>query len=309
MLLLGDFQQGLLEYEWRFKTQQFNDFKQFKVPMWDGAPLEGKSIVLGNEQGLGDAIQFVRYAPKLREQGATVIISTHPALVSLFRECLKGQFEVVESSRCNVYNYDRHVSLLSLPRIFKTSLETIPNCTPYIVLTDSLRDLFILPSSHFYRIGIVWATGKLNTQLYQQKSCTPELFMNLLDLENISLYSLQVGEDASQIQPWLNHQRVCDCSPLLKDFVDTACAIDRLDLVITVDTAVAHLAGAMGKPVWVLLPFVPDWRWLLDRQDSPWYPTMRLFRQPSPGDWASVFSQVKAKLTEVLQGKNQIFLF
>lgn len=303
LLLLGDFQQGLLEYEWRFQTQQFNDFKQLKVPMWDGSPLEGKSIVLGNEQGLGDALQFVRYAPQLREQGARVILSTHPALVSLFRECLKGQFEVVESSRCNVYNYDRHVSLMSLPHIFKTSLETIPNCTPYIVLPDSLRDRCILPSSHFYRIGIVWATGKLNTQLYQQKSCKPELFMNLLDLGNISLYSLQVGEDASQIQPWLNHQHVCDCSPLLKDFVDTACAIEQLDLVITVDTAVAHLAGAMGKPVWVLLPFVPDWRWLLERQDSPWYPTMELFRQPSSGDWASVFSQVKAKLTEVFQGE------
>jgi predicted O-linked N-acetylglucosamine transferase (SPINDLY family) len=306
LLLLGDFHQGLLEYEWRFKTQQFNNFKQLKVPMWNGAPLEGKSIVLGNEQGLGDAIQFVRYAPKLREQGARVILSTHPALVSLFRECLKGQFEVVESSHCNVYNYDCHVSLISLPRIFKTSLDTIPNCTPYIFPPHPLRG-YILPSSHSYRIGIVWATGKLNAQLYRQKSCTPELFMDLLNLGDISLYSLQVGEDASQIQPWLNHQRVCDLSLLLKDFVDTACAIEQLDLVITVDTAVAHLAGAMGKPVWVLLPFVPDWRWLLERQDSPWYPTMRLFRQPSRGDWAGVFHQVKQKLKDVLKGESPIF--
>ncbi|GET41993.1 glycosyl transferase family 2 [Microseira wollei NIES-4236] len=306
LLLLGDFQQGLLEYEWRFKTQQFNNFKQLKVPMWDGAPLEGKSIVLGNEQGLGDAIQFVRYAPKLREQGARVILSTDPALVSLFRECLKGQFEVVESSQCNVYNYDFHVSLMSLPRIFKTSLDTIPNCTPYIFPPHPLRGC-ILPLSHSYRIGIVWATGKLNAQLYRQKTCTPELFIDLLNLGDISLYSLQVGEDASQIQPWLNYQRVCDLSPLLKDFVDTACAIEQLDLVITVDTAVAHLAGAMGKPVWVLLPFVPDWRWLLERQDTPWYPTMRLFRQTSPGDWASVFQQVKKRLTEVLKDASPLF--
>jgi tetratricopeptide (TPR) repeat protein len=308
LLLLGDYQQGLLEYEWRLETQQFDDFKQLKVPMWDGEPLEGKSIVLGNEQGLGDAIQFVRYAPRLRKQGARVILSTPPALVSLFGECLEGRFEVLEEGRCNIYDYDCHVSLMSLPRLFQTNLETIPDCTPYIFPPKAVPDRCILPSSHAYRIGIVWATGKLNAKLYQQKSFSPELFMDLLDLGNLSLYSLQVGDDASQIEPWLNHERVHDLSPLLQDLADTACFIEQLDLVITADTAVAHLAGAMGKPVWVLLPFVPDWRWLLERQDSPWYPTMRLFRQPKKGDWASVFQQVNQKLQAVLEGESPFFV-
>ena len=305
LLLLGDFERGFRQYEFRLEDKNLNYLKS-KIPIWDGSNIEGKSIVLLKEQGLGDTIQFLRYGKKLREQGARVILSIQPPLVSLFQECLEDQFEFIEKSDCDIYAYDYHAFLMSLPGIFRTTLDNIPNSTPYIFPPNPLRSNCILPSSSSYRIGIVWAS-QINTPTHHKKSCNPELFMDLLKVGNVSLYSLQVGEDASKIGAWLENERVHNLSPLLKDFVDTASVIYQLDLVITVDTAVAHLAGAMGKPVWVLLPFMPDWRWLLERQDTPWYPTMRLFRQPSRGDWASVFEQVKGKLKEVLEGESPIF--
>ncbi|HAX78234.1 MAG TPA: hypothetical protein DCY88_21045, partial [Cyanobacteria bacterium UBA11372] len=297
LLLLGDFERGFVEYEWRFeaRAKKLSTCKpQIPAPEWDGSSLEGKSILLWSEQGLGDAIQFVRYALLLQKTGANVILNAHHyPLVPLFRECLQDKVEVVDQDSCDAYTYDYHASLMSLPHMLKTTADNIPNSIPYILPPHPLRSHCILPPSDSYRVGIVWASGNLNNGLYQKKSCTPEWFIDLLDAGNVSLYSLQVGVDAPQIKPWLDNERIHDLSPILKDFVDTVTVIDQLDLVITVDTAVAHLAGAMGKPVWVLLPFIPDWRWQLERLDSPWYPTMRLFRQPTQGDWAGVFQQVK----------------
>ncbi|GET40205.1 DUF5672 family protein [Microseira wollei] len=299
LLLLGELEQGFLDYEVRFETPQSARFKP-KSPMWDGSNIEGKSIVLWNDQGLGDGIQFVRYAKLLQARGAKVILSAYSALVPLFRECLKADFEVVDQKSCDIYAYDYHASLMSLPAIFKTTSDTIPNSIPYIFPPNPLRHKCILPKTDYYRIGIVWASGAENAELYYKKSCAPDLFIELLSLGNVSLYSLQVGIDAAKIQPWVDNKRVHNLSHLLTDFADTATVIHQLDLIVSVDTAVAHLAGAMGKPVWVLLPFIPDWRWQLERQDSPWYPTMRLFRQASRGDWTSAFEQIKEKLQEVL---------
>jgi tetratricopeptide (TPR) repeat protein/glycosyltransferase involved in cell wall biosynthesis len=312
LLLLGDFDRGFAEYEWRFDDKRLSHCKP-KTPMWDGREIRGKSIVLWNEQGLGDSIQFVRYAKNLKDLGAKVILSVHPSLVSLLEECLEGDFEVIEESNCDIYAWDYHASMMSLPGIFKTIPDTIPNSIPYIkaplnsvlgatlTLTLSLWERGFAPlQMDFYRIGIVWASEPKNP-MYHKKSCNLELFIDLLSLEKIALYSLQVGADAEKIQPWVDNDRIFDLSPLLTDFADTASIIAQLDLIITVDTAVAHLAGAMGKPVWVLLPFVPDWRWQLETSDTPWYPTMRLFRQPNLDDWTGVFQQVKQELQNLLK--------
>ena len=332
LLLLGEWEHGFPEYEWRFNTAQMKCFKP-KTPMWkrvadEGASLKNSasngqsstrqssdrpSLLLWNEQGLGDAIQFVRYAKAIPTQKNRVIISVQPNLVSLLQECLDGEFEIVKRGQCKIEDYDNHASLFSLPRIFGTTPATVPNATGYLNPPQPLRSPCILPDTSTYRIGIVWASDKRNVGLYRQKSCDPKWFMDLLEVGNLSIYSLQVGEDATQIEPWLEldrsmaDPRVHDLSPLLKDFVDTASVIAQLDLVISIDTAVAHLAGAMGKPVWTLLPFIPDWRWLLDRQDTPWYTSMRLFRQPRHGDWASVFRQVRQKLEAVLAGESPLF--
>ncbi|OUL28681.1 hypothetical protein BV372_24345 [Nostoc sp. T09] len=306
LLSEGRFCEGFAEFEWRLSTETFLHVKP-KKSMWDGSDLQGRSIVLWNEQGLGDAIQFSRYAKLLRERGAKVVFSIEPALIVLFQEYLQEKFEVINKNSCNIYAYDYHASLMSLPRIFNTTFDTIPRTIPYIFAPNPLPSRCIIPASKAYRIGIVWSAGKLNPQFHQKKSCSPELLIDLLEVGNVSLYSLQVGDDASQIQPWLNcvgkahrRYRVHDLSHLLNDFVDTASVIQQLDLVITVDTAVAHLAGAMGKPVWVLLPLIPDWRWQLAGKETPWYPTMRLFRQTRRGDWKSVFYQVKQRLAEVI---------
>lgn len=306
LLLKGNFSQGWQKYEWRWATRQFNNY-QPQTPMWDGSASEGKSIVLWNEQGLGDAIQFIRYAKKLKELGLKVVISAHHPLVSLFKQCLQEEIEVLENTSCNIYSYDYQSSIMSLPGIFYTNLDNIPDPIPYIFAPQPLPPTCILPRTDNYRLGIVWAAGKYKPTMYQQKSCPIELFMGLLELGNVNLYSLQVGEDAGEIEPWLSNRGVHNLSSLLKDFSCTAAVIEQLDLVLTVDTAVAHLAGAMGKPVWVLLPLLPDWRWLLERSDSPWYPTMRLFRQRGLGDWRSVFEQVRKRLQAVMAGQSPIF--
>ncbi|MBD2356382.1 tetratricopeptide repeat protein [Tolypothrix sp. FACHB-123] len=302
LLSCGRFIEGFAEFEWRFQTETFLPIKP-KNPMWDSVDIQGKSIVLWNEQGLGDAIQFSRYAILLRERGAKVIFSIESPLMKLFQEHLLEKFAVIHKNYCNFDDYDYHASLMSLPRIFHTTLDTIPQSIPYILAPNNLPAGYILPASNDYKIGIVWSAAKLNLEFHQKKSCSPELLIDLLQIGNVSLYSLQVGEDAPQIQPWLNRDRIQDLSYLLNDFVDTASIIHQLDLVITVDTAVAHLAGAMGKPVWVLLPFIPDWRWQLQGENTPWYPTMCLFRQTRRGDWESVMHRVKQRLASVISNR------
>ena len=303
LLSAGELKRGFLEYEHRFKTEQ-SKWPNFQTPMWDGSDLKGKNIVLWNEQGLGDGIQFVRYAQLVKEKCSKVILCVQGTLIPLFQECLKGEFELVERNNCDIHSYDQHASLLSLPHIFGTSLETIPTYPQgYIHLTNNIRSHCKLNNTQQYKIGIVWSSEKSNITLYKKKYCPVEFFSSLLDLDQVALYSLQIGEDKDQ----LSDSRICDLSPLINDFVDTVCLISQLDLIVTIDTSVAHLAGAMGKPVWVLLPYVADWRWMLERQDSPWYPTMRLFRQTKPGDWQGVFNQLKTKLPEVIQTHKPTF--
>jgi tetratricopeptide (TPR) repeat protein len=292
LLTLGDFSRGFQEYHWRWQTHQCSNLR-YPEALWDGANLQGRVILLTAEQGFGDTIQFARYAPLVAQRGGQVVIACPKALVRLL-ETLPGIDRCVERDRVDVQTHV-HAPLLELPRLFSTTLETIPAEVPY--LSPPVSDL-VLPAcpQSTRKIGIVWATNPANSTS-PKRSCCLAHFLELLNLPDLALYSLQKDpspEDLALIQA--NDRsatdRLFNLSDQLGDFGDTAAAIAQLDLIISVDTAVAHLAGALGKPVWTLLPFCADWRWLRDRPDSPWYPTMRLFRQPQPGDWQSVFAEV-----------------
>jgi hypothetical protein len=193
--------------------------------------------------------------------------------------------------------FDVFIPLLSLPYIFNTTLETIPNRVPYIFPIEGTECVIDPISNSARKVGLVWSSGYRNEsyelkKFYRTKTCSLSLFEQIISIPNTCFYSLQVGQDADDLKLFGDRPNVFDLSHKIRDFADTANAIAQLDLVISVDTSVAHLAGAMAKPVWVLIPFAPDWRWMLQREDSPWYPTMRLFRQKNLDNWAEVLSSV-----------------
>ncbi|MEG4208026.1 tetratricopeptide repeat protein [Microcoleus sp. Pol7_A1] len=290
LLLFGDFQRGFAEYEWRWRTPQLSS-RQFKQPVWDGSDLQGKTILLHVEQGFGDSIQFIRYAPIICSQGAKVMVACYPELLRLFATV--AGIEYLSVSLEGLPEFDFHAPLMSLPRIVGTTLETVPTNVPYLAPPDECK--FALSSDAKLKVGIVWG-GNPQRRKNNQRSCSLSDFIQFLDIPGIAFYSLQKNLSQSD-RTLLNQHLVPDLSPHLSDFADTASAISQLDLVISVDTAVAHLAGALGKPVWVLLSFAPDWRWLLEREDNPWYPTARLFRQSQPESWQELFEEVKAALS------------
>ncbi len=260
-------------------------------PPWDGSPLARKTIFLHTEQGHGDAIQFVRYAPLVAQRGAgKVILETYPTLRRLFTTVSGLQQVVVKGEPLPAF--DLQVSLMSLPRILGTTIETIPARIPYLYAEEkeaavpgaglcpegqehaegAVKYSGVLRTAHpEYRVkvGIVWAANAKSLTA-SKRSCPVSLFLELSQIPGVSLYSLQ--KEHTDI---LDGAPIQDLRELLHDFASSAAVISQLDLVISVDTSVAHLAGALGKPVWVLLPFSPNWRWFLDRSDSPWYPTMR----------------------------------
>jgi tetratricopeptide (TPR) repeat protein/glycosyltransferase involved in cell wall biosynthesis len=290
LLLFGDFQRGFAEYEWRWRTPQLPP-RQFKQPVWDGSDLQGKTILLHVEQGFGDSIQFIRYAPIIRSRGAKVMVACYPELIRLFASV--AGIEYLSVSFEGLPEFDVHAPLMSLPRIVGTTLETIPANVPYLAPPAECK--FALSSEAKLKVGIVWA-GSPQRRKDNQRSCSLSDFIQFLDVPGIAFYSLQKNLSQSD-RTLLNQRLVPDLSPHLSDFADTASAISQLDLVISVDTAVAHLAGALGKPVWVLLSFSPDWRWLLQREDNPWYLTARLFRQSQPDSWQELFEDVQAALS------------
>ncbi len=300
-LLKGNFEKGWIDFEYRWKLIDVHN-KKFDKPQWKGESLTGKTIFLWAEQGLGDTILFIRYVPLIKKRGGTVIVQCHPYLLDIL-----SSVEGIDRLICKdekVIDFDFHIPLLSLPGIFKTTLDTIPNNIPYInppsEYKDKFREIFD-PNDNRFKIGIVWGGNPRNRRDHD-RSCRLQYFLPLLELNNVSIFSLQKGQQARELDKYPDG-RIYNLDPLLNNFSDTAAVMMDLDLVITVDTAVAHLAGALGKQVWILLPFYPDWRWLLDRNDSPWYPTARLFRQSIPDDWKGVFNQVKEALNKVIMKK------
>lgn len=290
-LLRGNFKQGWPEYEWRWKLGERSRY-DFPLPKWTGSEISDRTLFLYAEQGYGDTIQFIRYASLASERGARVIVECQKELRSLI-ERVKG-VEQVLTSEDPLPVFDFYCPLLSLPMVFHTTPENIPANIPYITPDRSIihrwREKLHGQNSRL-KVGLVWS-GNPKYKADQSRSFDLATFMPLARLEDITFYSLQKGKAAEQIKNPPDGMKIVDYMDEVIDFEDTAGLIINLDLIISVDTSVAHLAGALGKAVWTLLPFSPDWRWMLNREDSPWYPTMRLFRQYSSGNWEPVIEEV-----------------
>jgi len=304
LLTKGEFLEGWREYEWRLKKNKPTSRRDCPQPRWDGSPLEGKTILLHCEQGFGDTIQFARYALLVAELGGTVVIECQSVLLKRLLSSLTG-IEIIVSGD-PLPHFDCHLPLLSLPFVFNTSVESIPASVPYLYPDQSDVDTWRLrldPPKAF-RIGIVWF-ARQDQILNRKRSCPLAAFTPLLAVPNCEFYNLQIGVGIEQLSECTFGQQVADFTAELHDFADTAALIKNFDLVISIDTAVAHLAGAMGVTTWTLLPFGAEWRWLQQRADSPWYPTMRLFRQPASGDWHTVMQEVREALFCRLQNEHK----
>jgi tetratricopeptide (TPR) repeat protein len=297
LLLKGDLKQGFVEYEWRWKIPRRDIFPiRSASPNWNGDDVRGRTILLLFEQGFGDSIQFIRYAPHLAERGANIIVTCPTELAHLF-QAVEGVKKVV-SAENEVPPHDLQCPLASLPRLFGTTLESIPNRIPYL-RPDPARSAKwkekLRSQINAIRVGLAWAGRKDQTNDLA-RSMHLKQFAPLAKLRQVTFVSLQKGYAAAQSVHAPVGMDLLDFTEGINDFADTAARIDNLDLVISVDTATAHLAAAMGKPVWLLLSFSADWRWLLNKNDSPWYPTMRLFRQKRFGDWDEVITRVAQAL-------------
>jgi tetratricopeptide (TPR) repeat protein len=293
LLSKGDFAAGWKEYEYRWQTKDFPP-RPFEQARWDGGPLDGKTILLYAEQGMGDIIQFIRYAPMVSDRGGKVVVECQKPLMGLFSR-VQGIDRLVAQKEA-LPAFDVQAPIMSLPYLFGTELDTIPAAVPYLS-TDGERmrrwgeELKGLTG---YKIGIAWQ-GSRSFQDDKFRSIPLKLFEPLAKLPGVRLISLQKGygsEQLREVRGWKIH----DLGNRLDDFLDTAAVMKHLDLVIAVDTAVAHLAGALGVPVWTALPMASDWRWLAQRTDTPWYPTMTLFRQAKRGDWAEVLERMAREL-------------
>jgi Flp pilus assembly protein TadD len=300
LLLRGEFAEGWREYEWRHGIVGAapllppNDH-----PQWGGTPLPDSRLLLIADQGFGDSIQFSRYIPWARAGCPDVVVAADPVLHPLIQQIHPAVKLIDRWDRCPPFA--AYCPLSGLPRLHGTTLETIPGNVPYL-LADPARtriwrarlDDLIQPNAR--RIGIVWA-GRPTHNNDSNRSATLAAFGPLAALDGVTLISLQKGVGQPAIGAYFDRAPLVNLGAATADFADTMAIIETLDLLVTVDTAVAHLAGAMGKPVWILLPYAPDWRWMLGRDDSPWYPTARLFRQTSAGDWDSVLRRVAEALS------------
>src|ERR1700722_11423916 len=299
-LLIGDLYRGWEKNEWRWETAQIRNGKRsFSQPLWLGSDeIAGKTILLHAEQGLGDTIQFCRYAPLVAARGARVVLEVQKSLQELMGS-LAGVAHII-SKGDPLPDFDLQCPLLSLPLAFGTRLEMIPSAIPYLRASPQALNNWEgrLGPRDRPRIGLFWSGNPMNTRDHN-RSIGFSSFLSLLDI-NATFISLQKDVRAADAVVLNDRSDLLHFGDELRSFADTAALIANLDLVITVETSVAHLAGALAKPVWVLLPFIPDWRWLLDRDDSPWYPTARLFRQDDSRRWDGAFGRLRAALDDLL---------
>jgi tetratricopeptide (TPR) repeat protein len=297
-LLSGDFTAGWRDYEIRTRRKK-NATRTFPQPIWRGESLNGARILLHAEQGLGDTLQFLRYVPMVQAAGGTVILDVPRSLLRLAAELPDIETFVVTGEPAPPFEW--HSPLMSLPLALGTSIDSIPAQVPYLsVPAEAKRKAERLEwPDQGLRVGLVWSGNPLFPE-DRLRSIPLSGFEPSLRLGGAHFFSLQMGPAASQLAEV--DAGVIDLQGAIGDMADTAALIAKLDMVITVDTAVAHLSGALGKRTWVLLPFAPDWRWLIGRDDSPWYPTMRLFRQPNFGDWRSVLERVRGELAGLVDG-------
>ena len=300
LLLQGDFKQGLPLYEHRWDAQKVSEMagkRVFHKPTWLGTEaLQGKTILLYGEQGLGDFIQFCRYVQLVAHLGATVILETPASLAGLL-EGLEGVSQLVIRGQ-ELPHFDYQCPLLSLPLAFNTTISTIPTNYPYLAAHASTLTKWQLKlgEKRKKRIGLVWSSMS-SFKSDSKRSLMLADFVKALPVDGFEYVCLQKELKASDQEFFAAYSHIRFFGDELEDFTDTAALIDNLDLVISTCTSVPHLSGALGKETWLLLSYVPDWRWLLDREDSPWYPSIKLYRQPSIGDWNSVLQRVKSDLS------------
>jgi Tfp pilus assembly protein PilF len=283
-LLAGDLPRGFAEYEWRKRHDRFrHDFVSLHGPVWNGSDPRGRTILVRAEQGLGDTVQFARYLAAIVQRGGTPLLACEPSLIPLLK-CMAG-VEVI-SKHDPLPEYDAWIDQMSLPHVLGTTLATIPLSAGYLSADPASIPAHCagLPSGR--RIGLAWSGNPMHRN-DRRRTPPVEVFAPLAALPGIPVVSLI---------PDRTLPGIAGPARPLTDYAETAALIAALDLIVTVDTSIAHVAGALGKPTWVLLPYAPDWRWLLQRNDTPWYDSIRLFRQPSPGDWASVIASVIAAL-------------
>ncbi len=303
-LLQGDFERGWEKYEWRKRHPRYAAaYTSFPAPTWEGEDLKGRTLMIHAEQGLGDSMQFIRYAEPLAAKGARVIVACDKILISLFSR-VRGVSQAVDKDG-TLPPFDLWIDQMSLPRVTRTRVDTIPAPESYLSADPRRAAAWreILPAGT--KIGLVWAGNPLHSN-DRRRSMPVDAARTIVETGGLAFVSLQVGAKSREVERFAPLP-ILDVTARLKDFMETAAAVDGLDLVIAVDTAVAHLAGGMGKPVWVLLPHDPDWRWLVSRpDDSPWYPSMRLFRQPRPGDWPSVAARVAGELKKLAAGDRAV---
>jgi hypothetical protein len=297
-LLTGDFSSGWVEYDWRWRNESLGAPKRnFSQPTWLGGDLiEGKTVLLHSEQGFGDMIQFCRYVPMVVARGARVILEIEKPVRELL-STLAGAAQIV-SRGDQLPDFDVQCSVLDLPPAFGTRLESIPTTTPYLHAPPRARQHWKtrLGPRDRPRIGICWA-GNSNFPGDRSRSIGLSPMLPLLANTDVQFFSVQKDLRAGDDEILHNHPHFIHLGDEIQTFSDTAAIISLMDLVISSDTSVVHLAGALGKPIWVLLQFVPDWRWLLDRDDSPWYPTARLFRQDDTRLWENVIARVHRRCT------------
>ena len=301
-LLLGDMATGWVDYEnrWNMRTFQYKR-PSLKVPHWSGENLKGRSILVYNEQGLGDVIQFCRYLPLLAERGATITFLGSPNLFRILGT-LAGQIRCITAIKPE-HHFDVQCALASLPYLFGTDLSNIPSSTPYLSAEPERSAAWLKKiGTEGFKVGICWR-GK---PVLVERSMRLREFYPISQIPGVRLISLQKNYGLEQLAALPAGMKVetlgddFDAGP--DTFIDTAAVMEHLDLVISCDTSIAHLAGGLARPTWVALKYVPDWRWLLERSDSPWYPTMRLFRQKA-NDWSAVFQEMAAELRKLFGRK------
>jgi len=298
-LLGGHYREGWADYEWRWKKEDFSSKPpKINAREWQGEEIEGRSILVFSEQGLGDTIQFVRYLPLLVQRGASVSFFAPAHLIRVLRP-LSPQIEFISSMEDQKF-FDFQCALMSLPLWFRTDSESIPNQVSYLQAEEGLAARWkqILGETGF-KIGIAWQ-GNPQGKVDRGRSLAPSELVPLSRPPGVRLISLQKHHGLEQLANMPAGTKVETLADGFDNgpdaFIDTAAVMSNLDLIITSDTSIAHLAGALGRPTWIALKHVPDWRWLLDREDSPWYPTMRLFRQETAGDWKSVFLRMEQEI-------------
>jgi tetratricopeptide (TPR) repeat protein len=292
LLKLGQFHEGWQEFEWRWKTAHFAGVvREWAQPRWEGASLNGETVLVHAEQGFGDSLQFARYLPMIAASGATVVVECPEPVLALVAG-VEGVDKVVASGD-PLPPHDYQIPIMSLPRVFETDFETMPSAVPYLSIPEDR--ITQRPTSSALHIGLVWK-GSANHQRNAWRSPGLDVFQPLTEISGVKLFSLQKDDEAIDLREAGLEDEITALGNTFGDFTDTAAAILNLDLVITPDTAVAHLAGALAKPVWLILPFASEWRWFEGREDSPWYPTMRLFHQPVRDDWAGAVALMVSAL-------------